>query len=85
VEENIYKMSNAKQKRFEIRTLPRNLEEALRMMDKSPLLRETLGDHVYSTFIANKRTEIDEYNAHVSGEFEKQVSDYEVKKYLPFL
>jgi glutamine synthetase len=85
VEENIYKMSNAKQKRFEIRTLPRNLEEALRLMDKSPLLRETLGDHVYSTFIANKRTEIDEYNAHVSGEFEKQVSEYEVAKYLPFL
>ncbi len=85
VEENIYKMSNAKQKRFEIRTLPRNLEEALRLMDKSPLLRETLGDHVYTTFIANKRTEIEEYNAHVSGEFEKQVSDYEVAKYLPFL
>jgi glutamine synthetase len=85
VEENIYKMSNAKQKRFEIRTLPRNLEEAVRLMEKSPLLRETLGDHVYSTFIANKRTELEEYNAHVSGEFEKQVSDYEVKKYLPFL
>jgi glutamine synthetase len=85
VEENIYKMSNAKQKRFEIRTLPRNLEEALRLMDKSPLLREALGDHVYTTFLANKRAELEEYNVNVSGEFEKQVSDYEVKRYLPFL
>jgi glutamine synthetase len=85
VEENIYHMSNAKQKRFDIRTLPRNLEEAVRLMEKSPLLRETCGDHIYTTFIANKRAEIDEYNTNVSGEFEKQVSDFEVKKYLPFL
>jgi glutamine synthetase len=85
VEENIYRMSNAKQKKFEIRTLPRNLEEAVRLMEKSRLLRETLTDHIFTTFIANKRAEIEEYNINVSGEFEKQVSEYEVKKYLPFL
>jgi len=85
VEENIYRMSNAKQKKFEIRTLPRNLEEAVRLMEKSRLLRETLTDHVFTTFIANKRAEIEEYNINVSGEFEKQVSEYEVKKYLPIL
>jgi glutamine synthetase len=85
VEENIYRMSNAKQKKFEIRTLPRNLEEAVRLMEKSRMLRETLSDHVFTTFIANKRAEIEEYNNNVSGEFEKQVSEYEVKKYLPFL
>ena len=54
-------------------------------MEKSQLLRETFNDHIHATFIANKRAEIGEYNAHVSGEFEKQVSDYEVQKYLPFL
>jgi glutamine synthetase len=85
VEENIYEMSNAKQKKFEIRTLPRNLEEALRLMEKSPLVRETVTDHIFTTFIANKRAEIEEYNINVSGEFEKQVSEYEVRKYLPFL
>jgi len=85
VEENIYKMSNAKQKKFEIRTLPRNLDEALRLMEKSQLLRETFTDHIFTTFIANKRAEIEEYNINVSGEFEKQVSEYEVKKYLPVL
>jgi glutamine synthetase len=78
-------MSSARQRKFEIRTLPRNLEEAVRIMEKSRLLRETLGEHIFTKFIANKHAEIKEYNINVSGEFEKQVSDYEVKKYLPFL
>ncbi|MBP1767969.1 MAG: glutamine synthetase, type [Candidatus Aminicenantes bacterium] len=85
VEENIYEMSNAKQKKFEIRTLPRNLEEALKTMEKGRLLRENFSEHLFTMFIANKRAEIEEYNINVSGEFEKQVSEYEVKKYLPFL
>lgn len=85
VEENIYRMSSAKQKKFDIRVLPRNLEEAIKLMEKSDLVRETLGDHIFTTFIANKRAEIEEYNINVSGEFEKQVSDFEVRKYLPFL
>jgi len=85
VEENIYEMSSAKQKRFEIRTLPRNLDEAVKMMERSGLLKETFTDHIFATFIANKRAEIEEYNINVSGEFEKQVSEYEVRKYLPFL
>jgi glutamine synthetase len=85
VEENIYKMSNSRQKKFDIRVLPRNLGEAVRLMEKSGLMRETLGEHIFSRFVANKHAEIKEYDTNVSGEFEKQVSDYEVKKYLPFL
>ncbi len=85
VEENIYRMSNTKQKKFEIRTLPRNLDEALKAMEKGSLLRPIFSDHIFSTFLANKRAEIEEYNVNVSGEFEKQVSEYEVKRYLPFL
>jgi len=85
VEENIYKMSNHRQKKFKIQTLPRNLEEAVKLMEKSDLVRETLGDHIFSRFIANKHCEIEEYYKNVSSEFDKQVSDYEIKKYLPFL
>jgi len=85
VEENIYEMSNSRQKKFEIKTLPGNLEEALKSMQKSALLKETLGDHIFHTFLANKKVEIEEYNKNVSREFDKQVSDYEIKKYLPFL
>lgn len=85
VEENIYHMSNNRQKQFHIGTLPRNLEEAIRHMKKSELLRETLGEHVFHTFIANKLFEIEEYSRNVSGEFDKQVSEYEVRRYMPVL
>ena len=85
VEENIYHMSGSRQKRFEIRVLPRNLEEAVKLMEKSTLVQTTLGDHMFSKLVANKRQEIEEYGRSVSGEFDKQVSDYEVERYLPFL
>jgi glutamine synthetase len=85
VEENIYKMSNSKQKKFKIKTLPRTLESGLRAMEKSDLMKSTLGDHVFHTFIANKKLEIQEYYQNVSGEYDNQVSEYEVKRYLPVL
>ncbi len=85
VEENIYDMSGARQKKYDIKTLPRNLDEAVRVMEKSAVVREALGDHIFDTFIANKKKEFEEYSRAVSGEFEKQVSDYEIGRYLPFL
>lgn len=85
VEENIYQMSNHRQKSHNIKVLPSSLEEAIKLMKKSSLVQETLGDHIFHRFIANKQWEVSEYNKNVSKEFEKQVSDYEVKKYMPFL
>ncbi len=85
VEENIYHMSGTRQKKFEIRVLPRNLDEAVRLMEKSAIVRETLGDHIFQKLIANKKKEVEEYGRSVSGEFDKQVSDYEIERYLPFL
>jgi len=85
VEENIYRMSGTRQKKFEIRVLPRNLEEAVRLMEKSAVVRDALGEHIFSKLIANKLKEVEEYGRNVSGEFDKQVSDYEVRRYLPAL
>jgi glutamine synthetase len=85
VEENIYRMSGARQKQFEIRTLPRNLEEAVRILEKSAVVREALGEHIFATLVANKLREVEEYGRNVSGEFDKQVSDYEISRYLPVL
>ena len=85
VEENIYEMSSARQKQFHIRTLPANLDKAVSLMEKSTLLEEMLGKHVFTTFIANKRWEVEEYNKNVSREYDKQVSEFEIRKYLPFL
>jgi len=85
VEENVFNMSNSRQKKLRIKTLPRTLESGLKAMEKSDLLRDTLGDHVFHTFIANKKLEIREYSQNVSGEYDKQVSEYEIKRYLPVL
>jgi len=84
-EENIYSMSNSRQKKLNIRTLPSSLEKALKLMQKSSLLRDTLGEHIFMKFLANKRWEIEEYRKHVSSEYEMQVSDYEIEHYLPVL
>jgi len=85
VEENIYRMSIAKQRKQGIQVLPRNLEEAIRLAEKSQLVRETLGDHIFQKFLANKQKEIEDYLKNVPEEYDKQVSPYEVKRYLPFL
>ncbi|MGB9907145.1 MAG: glutamine synthetase family protein [Candidatus Saccharicenans sp.] len=85
VEENIYHMSSTRQKRTGIQVLPRNLEEAVRLAEKSQLLRETLGDQLFQKFLDNKRKEIEDYLKNVPEEYDKQVSPYEIKKYLPML
>jgi glutamine synthetase len=85
VEENIYRMSGTRQRKFEIRVLPRGLEEAVRLMEKSAIVKEALGEHIFGKLVANKLKEVEEYGRNVSGEFDKQVSDFEVRRYLPVL
>ncbi|MBN1532201.1 MAG: glutamine synthetase [Spirochaetes bacterium] len=57
--------------------LPRSLNEALQHFESSNLMRETLGEFIFSKFIENKRMELDMFN--------KYVTDYEIKEYLPIL
>jgi glutamine synthetase len=57
--------------------LPSNLEEAILVMEKSDLVRETLGEHVFEYFLRNKRAEWQDYR--------RQVSAYELDRYLPVL
>lgn len=85
VEENIYTMSHARQRSMNIKTLPRNLDEAVKIMSRSEVVKDILGEHIFHKFLANKDFEINEYNTNVSKEYDKQVSEYEIKKYLPFL
>lgn len=85
VEENIYIMSYSKQKSLDIKILPRSLDEAVKIMSKSGLVKKILGEHVFDKFLANKQWEINEYKNNVSKEYDRQVSEFEVKRYLPFL
>ena len=57
--------------------LPADLNEAILAMEKSQLVKETLGEHVFEYFLRNKRAEWNEYR--------KQVTAYELDRYLPVL
>jgi glutamine synthetase len=76
-EDNIYEMTEAERRAAGISSLPRNLDEALREMEDSELVAETLGEHVFEFFLRNKRVEWDEYRA--------QVTPFELERYLPLL
>jgi len=77
VEENVYEMSAEERERKGIGTLPASLWEAIQITKGSELVRRALGDHVFDAFIKNKKIEWDQYRT--------QVTDYELKRYLPVL
>ena len=77
VEEDIYEMSEESRKKHGIESLPGSLSEAIQLTEKSDLVRETLGDHIFQKFIENKKIEWDQYRTHVS--------QFELDKYLPIL
>jgi glutamine synthetase len=58
-------------------TLPANLNEAISIMEQSELVRETLGESVFEYVLRNKRAEWLDYR--------RQVSQYELDRYLPVL
>ena len=57
--------------------LPANLHEAIVAMEGSALIRQTLGEHVFEFVLRNKRAEWQDYR--------RQVSAYELDRYLPVL
>jgi glutamine synthetase len=77
VEEDIYEMDEAARLKAGIESLPGNLFEAIKEVEKSELVRETLGDHIFNKFIENKKIEWDSYRTHVSR--------FEIEKYLPIM
>lgn len=77
VEEDIYEMSSEKRKERGIESLPENLGEAIKIMEKSKFLKDALGDHIFEKFLSNKKIEWDS--------FRTKVSNYETERYLPLL
>jgi len=77
VEENVYEMTEKQRAKRGIRTLPSSLWEAIQLTENSELVHKALGEHVFNAFIKNKKIEWDQYRA--------QVTDYELKRYLPIL
>ena len=77
VEGNVFDMSNEERQARGIRTLPGSLGEAIGLAEGSDLLRETLGEHIFDSFIRNKKMEWEDYRA--------TVTDFEISRYLPML
>jgi len=76
-EENIYQMTCEEREKRGIGMLPGSLQEAIALAENSEIVKKALGEHVFNAFIENKKIEWDSYRA--------QVTEYEIKKYLPIL
>ncbi|MBK5287321.1 MAG: glutamine synthetase [Acidimicrobiia bacterium] len=71
---NVFEMSPADRTAAGIDLLPQSLAEALDVMERSELVVEALGEHVFDYFIRNKRRE---WNA-----YKEQVTPWELDRYL---
>jgi glutamine synthetase len=74
VNKNIYKMSHRERRHLRIDELPGNLTQALDELEKDPLVRDVLGEHIFTHFVEAKREEWFDYIKHVSP--------WEVERYL---
>jgi len=77
VEENVYEMTPEERMERGIGMLPGSLIEAIQLAEKSEVVREALGDHVFEHFINNKKIEWDKYRT--------QITQFELDNYLPVL
>jgi glutamine synthetase len=74
---DVYHLSENERSKLGIAQLPGSLIEAIDYAEKSDLLRETLGDHIFEQLIASKKIEWDDYRI--------KVFPYELERYLPVL
>ena len=76
-DDDVWALSDAERRALGIEPLPQNLGEAIALMERSELVAETLGEHVFDFFLRNKKQEWDEYRSEVSA--------FELRKSLPVL
>lgn len=74
VNENIYHLEMSTREERNINALPGDLDEALRLMEKSNLVKKALGEHIYTHYIETKHKEYQDYRS--------AVSQWEIDHYL---
>lgn len=74
VTDNIFAMSDDEREEYGIESLPGNLREALRELKHDQLIRDTLGEHVYSQYYYGKKKEWNDYRT--------SVSEWELARYM---
>lgn len=71
---DIFEMSHAELEEAGIKTLPKDLGEAIELFEQSDLMREVLGDHIHTFYVENKKAEWASYI--------QSVSQWELDAYL---
>jgi glutamine synthetase len=77
MERNLYHLTADDRRDRGIVSLPETLGEAIEELAQSELVREALGEHIFSNYVRLKRQEWDEYRV--------QVTEWEKAKYLAAL
>jgi glutamine synthetase len=77
IEKDVYVMTDGEKKQHGITSLPGSLIEALALTEQSALVREALGEHIFTNFLISKSVEWDRYRI--------TVSEWELQEYLSVL
>jgi glutamine synthetase len=73
----VWSLTAAERRAMGMEPLPGSLNQAIQAMERSELVAETLGEHVFDFFLRNKQAEWEEYR--------RQVNAWEIDRYLPTL
>lgn len=76
-EDDVWGLTAAERRALGMDPLPGSLNQAISVMEKSELVAQTLGEHVFDFFLRNKRAEWEDYR--------RQVTAWELDRYLPML
>jgi glutamine synthetase len=74
VNANLFELSKIEREALGVRNLPDNLKEAIDVLQEDSLMKEALGDHIYSKFIKLKSKEWDD--------FRTCVTEWEINRYI---
>jgi glutamine synthetase len=74
ITDNIFAMDEVTRKANGIDNLPDSLFDAVEELKKDEVIKDTLGEHVYSQYVAGKLKEWDAFRTHVS--------DWEISSYI---
>ena len=73
-EDDVWALTEAERRALGSSRCRRSSAEAIAVMERSELVAETLGEHVFDFFLRNKRAEWEEYR--------RQVTQFELDRYL---
>lgn len=74
VNENLFALTETERLALGVRNLPDNLKEAIDLLKEDPLMKATLGEHIFEKFIELKNHEWDD--------FRSTVTEWEIRRYI---